>query len=101
MSTRRRREWRDNRYSAAGWRDYASGQPYPRAYDTWREVDQRNYENGRMRAANYALAGKRLTPQHVLIATYLAAIEQVGAAFLNTRNAADSIPKMQHARQHA
>jgi len=38
-------------FSLRGWRDALRGRPYPRAYDSWLEADQRNYENGRLRAA--------------------------------------------------
>jgi len=37
--------------SQRGWRDALRNRPYPRAYDEWSEQDQRNYENGRLRAA--------------------------------------------------
>lgn len=38
-------------YSARGWRDALRGRGYPKAYDGWDEQAQRNYENGRLRAA--------------------------------------------------
>lgn len=39
-----------------GWADYRSGAPFPAEYDTWNPPEQRNYENGRLRAANVKAA---------------------------------------------
>ena len=82
------------KFSAAGWTDYATGVPFPRGYDAWREVDQRNYENGRQRAANYRLATGRLPRSHVSQPAYLAAIAAVGPAFLDPKDRAASVPTM-------
>ena len=46
--------------SQIGWADARAGRPYRREYDTWVELDQRNYENGRLRAAGAALVWKRV-----------------------------------------
>lgn len=46
--------------SQVGWADYRAGRGYPREYDAWDELDQRNYENGRLRAAGAALVWKRV-----------------------------------------
>jgi hypothetical protein len=64
-----------------GWYDYRSGLPFPRDYDTWAELDQRNYENGRQCAANYKLATGRIPPTHVTPTTYKHATAHVGHAF--------------------
>lgn len=37
-------------YSDIGWRDARAGLPFHLDYDRWCEKDQRNYENGRLRA---------------------------------------------------
>lgn len=34
-----------------GYNDYTLTLPFPPTYDTWAEMDQKNYENGRLRAA--------------------------------------------------
>ena len=83
-----------NSKSHQGWADYASGLPYPVAYDTWREVDQRNYENGRMRAANYQLAikGGKLPKQQPSLQRYNTMIAVVGAAF-RSKNEINNMPK--------
>lgn len=44
--------------SQIGWADARAGRPYRREYDGWVELDQRNYENGRLRAAGAALVWK-------------------------------------------
>ncbi len=89
------------RHAQLGWKDYRSGLPFPSTYDTWIEIDQRNYENGRQRAANYALAtGRLLPPSHVQKGTYLATTACVGPAFFHKNDKNRSIPKMPHARQH-
>lgn len=46
-------------HSMRGWRDGLHGRPYPKAYDGWSEQDQRNYENGRLRAAGARTLWKR------------------------------------------
>jgi hypothetical protein len=46
--------------SQLGWADCRAGRAYPREYDIWEELDQRNYENGRLRAAGAALVWKRV-----------------------------------------
>lgn len=46
--------------SQVGWADARAGRPYRREYDGWLELDQRNYENGRLRAAGAALVWKRV-----------------------------------------
>jgi len=90
-------------HALLGWREYAQGLPYPKAYDGWKEIDQRNYENGRMRAANYRLAiGDRpLPPTHPSSATYQAIIagSGVGHAFLSVNHPERSIPGIMASRQ--
>jgi hypothetical protein len=49
--------------SQIGWADCRAGRPYRREYDSWQELDQRNYENGRLRAAGAALVWKRVPKQ--------------------------------------
>ena len=39
-----------------GWSDYRAGRPYRPEYETWSRIQQRNYENGRLRAANVKAA---------------------------------------------
>jgi hypothetical protein len=56
---RGRRGWRAAA-SDLGWADYRAGLPYHPQYDGWDSVAQRNYENGRLRAANVALAFTRI-----------------------------------------
>jgi hypothetical protein len=53
-----------------GWFDVYDHADYPQDYDTWSEKDQRNYENGRLRAANVQLALGKLPAKQdsVLIA---------------------------------
>jgi hypothetical protein len=51
--------------SHMGWHDFYTRQPYPSDYDSWSEQDQRNYENGRLRAANVSLMTKLPARQSV------------------------------------
>jgi hypothetical protein len=37
--------------------DYVTNREYPREYDSWPSLDQANYENGRLAAANMEAAG--------------------------------------------
>lgn len=46
--------------SNEGWDDYRAGLPFSTAYDSWDRQTQCNYENGRLRAANVALAFTRI-----------------------------------------
>lgn len=46
--------------SQLGWADARAGRSYRREYDNWEELDQRNYENGRLRAAGAASIWKRV-----------------------------------------
>jgi hypothetical protein len=46
-------------FSQRGWRDALRGRPYPQQYDSWPEPDQRNYENGRLRAVGARTLWKR------------------------------------------
>lgn len=64
--------------SNTGWLDYAEGMPYPKAYDGWSIAAQRNYEKGRLRAANYKLAFDTLPYKQVTAAQQIAAIKKVG-----------------------
>jgi hypothetical protein len=48
--------WKLTGISERGWAEYRAGMPYPAEYDSWRMLDQFNYENGRLRAANVKLA---------------------------------------------
>lgn len=88
-------------FSEQGWKDYRQGISYPAAYDTWSEKDQRNYENGRMRAANYKLATGNLPHTHVAKLRYAAATMNIGPAFYDSRDPLTSIPKMSDSRQRA
>lgn len=50
--------------SQAGWADYRAGlTPYPPNYDRLPPSQQRNYERGRLRAANATLAFGRIPPK--------------------------------------
>lgn len=92
------KEWAD--HAILGWSDYAAGMPYPAQYDTWPEIDQRDYENGRMRAANYASSGQRVPHCHVTRAAYRAFTERVGAAYFASNDPKHNIPRIEDARQH-
>ena len=50
---------RPNDKSGQGWADYRAGRPYDPAYDGWDQIDQRNYERGRLRAAGAHLVYRR------------------------------------------
>ena len=41
-------------YWTLGWADYKANAGFASAYDTWHERDQKNYENGRLGAADGA-----------------------------------------------
>ncbi len=83
-----------SKHALRGWADYRAGLSYPTEYDTWEEVDQRNYENGRMRAANYRLATGRLPSNHVEIRAYKLIVELVGPAYFNSLKPDESIAPM-------
>lgn len=51
---------RPNDKSGQGWADYRAGRPYDPAYDGWDQIDQRNYERGRLRAAGAHLVYRRV-----------------------------------------
>lgn len=88
-----------SKHAQMGWSDYARGLPAPREYDGWHEVDQRNYENGRMRAANwqYAVQPKRVAPWSPSQEEYLSMIRGRGVApaFFNPRDRERSIVPLQ------
>ena len=76
----RRNGYRDPA-SDIGWADYAAGWPFPADYDTWSRKRQRNYENGRLRAANYVLATGAPPPrQQVARSIYIVTCRRVGSA---------------------
>jgi len=43
-------------YSRRGWEDARLGLPFDCKYDTWQQLDQINYERGRLRAVNVRAA---------------------------------------------
>jgi hypothetical protein len=47
---------------AIGFNDRLANRPYPSAYETWSEPEQRRYENGRLVASNMLLLGVKLKP---------------------------------------
>jgi hypothetical protein len=55
-------------------------------------MDQRNYENGRQRAANYRLATGGLPALHPPSPAYIAAIRAVGPAFYSPRDPHSIVP---------
>lgn len=86
-------------FAQIGWSDHMAEQPFPLEYDTWREVDQRNYENGRQRAANWLFAGKPHISEHATASSYQEIVKLVGAAFYSSKAREKSIPLMPDSRQ--
>lgn len=78
--------------SQRGWHDYRAGFGFPLEYDAWSEPRQRNYENGRQRAANYQLAFGSLPRTHVTPARYKLAADIVGPAFYSPRDPHSIVP---------
>lgn len=56
--------------SDVGWADYRAGLSFPAAYERMTVKEQRNYENGRLRAANTALALGRVPPKQLSPRSY-------------------------------
>jgi hypothetical protein len=46
--------------SARGWDDVRNNRAFPVEYDSWDEIDQRNYERGRLRASGAYLVYRRV-----------------------------------------
>lgn len=72
--------------SDMGWRDYRAGAPFPRDYDLWPRIEQRNYENGRLRAANYKVAFGILPPKQASVARCAQVADLIGIAVPNGRS---------------
>jgi hypothetical protein len=68
-SFRAKRNYRDN-ISNIGWKDFMQGFMFPYDYDKWSIKEQRNYENGRLRAANYKQFTGKTPKKQVSLSEY-------------------------------